>query len=126
VLFRIKRDIDVGNFVKRYGDKGEDDFDNAGGTIPQRLLLMNGNMVTDNVKGNPLGGGSSRIGILSPDNKTAVEAAYLAIFVRKPSPEESAHFEGLLASAKSSNSRSSAMSDLYWTLLNATEFSWNH
>jgi hypothetical protein len=72
------------------------------------------------------GGGSSRIGILSPDNKTAVEAAYLAIFVRKPSPEESAHFEGLLASAKSSNSRSSAMSDLYWTLLNATEFSWNH
>jgi hypothetical protein len=49
VLFRIKRDIDVGNFVKRYGDKGEDDFDNAGGTIPQRLLLMNGNMVTDNV-----------------------------------------------------------------------------
>ena len=126
VLFRIKRDIDVNNFVKRYGDKGEDDFDNAGGTIPQRLLLMNGNMVTDNVKGNPLVGASTRIGLLSPDNQTAIESAYLAVFTRKPSPEESAHFEGLLASAKSTNSRSSAMSDLYWTLMNATEFSWNH
>lgn len=126
VLFRIKRDIDVNNFVKRYGDKGEDDFDNAGGTIPQRLLLMNGNMVTDNVKGNPLVGASTRISMLSPDNKTAIESAYLAVFTRKPSPEESAHFEGLLASAKSTNSRSSAMSDLYWTLMNATEFSWNH
>jgi hypothetical protein len=126
VLFRIKRDIDVNNFVKRYGDKGEDDFDNAGGTIPQRLLLMNGNMVTDNVKGNPLVGASSRISMLSPDNQTAIESAYLAVFTRMPSPEESAHFEGLLASAKSTNSRSSAMSDLYWTLMNATEFSWNH
>lgn len=126
VLFRIKRDIDVNNFVKRYGDKGEDDFDNAGGTIPQRLLLMNGNMVTDNVKGNPLVGASTRIGLLSPDNQTAIESAYLAVFTRKPSPEESAHFEGLLAGAKSIKSRSSTLSDLYWTLMNATEFSWTH
>ena len=126
VLFRIKRDIDVNNFVKRYGDKGEDDFDNTGGTIPQRLLLMNGNMVTDNVKGNPLVGASTRISMLSPDNKTAVESAYLAVFTRKPSPDESAHFEGLLANTKSIQSRSSAVSDLYWTLMNATEFSWNH
>jgi hypothetical protein len=126
VLFRIKRDIDVGNFVKRYGDKGEDDFDNAGGTIPQRLLLMNGNMVTDNVKNNPLVAASTRIGLLSPDNKTAVETAYLAIFTRRPSNDEAVHFENLLAAAGSSGARSNVMSDLYWTLMNATEFSWNH
>ena len=122
VLFRIKRDIDVGNFVKRYGDRGEDDFDDGGGTIPQRLLLMNGNMVTDNVKNNPLIAASSRIRMLSPDVKTAVESAYLAIFTRKPSPEEAAHFENLLTAARSNT----AMSDLFWTLMNATEFSWNH
>jgi len=126
VLFRIKRDIDVNNFVKRYGDKGEDDFDNAGGTIPQRLLLMNGNMVTDNVKNNPFVAASTRIGMLSPDNKTAIETAYLAIFTRKPSDDESSHFEGLLAAARSNGARSNTMSDLYWTLMNATEFSWNH
>jgi HAMP domain-containing protein len=126
VLFRIKRDIDVGNFVKRYGDRGEDDFDDGGGTIPQRLLLMNGNMVTDNVKNNPLTAASTRIGLLSPDDRTAVESAYLAIFTRKPTPAEATHFEALLASAKSNGMRSNTLSDLYWTLMNATEFSWNH
>jgi hypothetical protein len=60
--------------------------------------------------------------MLSPDVKTAVESAYLAIFTRKPSPEEAAHFENLLTAAHSNT----AMSDLFWTLMNATEFSWNH
>ncbi|MBL9130915.1 MAG: DUF1553 domain-containing protein, partial [Verrucomicrobiaceae bacterium] len=126
VLFRIKRDIDVGNFVKRYGDTGEDDFEDGGGTIPQRLLLMNGNMVSDNTSSNPFLNAGTRIAMLSPDHKKAVESAYLAIFTRLPSPEESGHFEGLLASARSNNARNNVMSDLYWTLMNATEFSWNH
>ncbi|MBE2283232.1 MAG: DUF1553 domain-containing protein [Prosthecobacter sp.] len=126
VLFRIKRDIDVANFVKRYGDSGEDTFEDAGGTIPQRLLLMNGNMVTDNTRGNPLVNAGTRIGMLAPDNSIAVEAAYLSIFTRRPTAAESDHFTRLLAEAKSTNARSNAMADLYWTLMNATEFSWNH
>jgi len=127
VLFRIKRDIDVNNFVKRYGDSGEDNFEDAGGTIPQRLLLMNGNMITNNTSNNaPLLNASSRISMLAPDNATAVEAAYLSIFTRRPTAAEKTYFTGLLASSKSANSRRTAMSDLYWTLMNATEFSWNH
>ena len=127
VLLRIKRDIDVGNFVKRYGDSGEDNFEDAGGTIPQRLLLMNGNMITNNTSNNaPLANASSRISMLAPDNATAVEAAYLSIFTRRPTSAEQTYFTGQLAMSKSANSRSSAMSDLYWTLMNATEFSWNH
>lgn len=126
VLLRIKRDLDVDNFVKRYGDSGEDTFDDAGGTIPQRLLLMNGNMITENTKNNPLVNASTRIGMLAPDNATAVEAAYLAVFTRRPTATEADHFTSLLATAKNNNSRSNAMSDLYWTLMNATEFSWNH
>jgi len=126
VLFRIKRDIDVANFVKRYGDSGEDNFDDAGGTIPQRLLLMNGNMINTNTGNNPLINASTRISMLAPDNATAVEAAYLSIFTRRPTPAEQTHFTGLLATSRSRSARSSAMSDLYWTLMNATEFSWNH
>jgi hypothetical protein len=126
VLLRIKRDLDVDNFVKRYGDSGEDTFDDAGGTIPQRLLLMNGNMITENTKNNPLVNASTRIGMLAPDNATAVEAAYLAVFTRRPNVDETKHFTILLASGKSNNARSNAMTDLYWTLMNATEFSWNH
>jgi len=126
VLFRIKRDIDVNNFVKRYGDSGEDNFEDAGGTIPQRLLLMNGNMITTNTGNNPLVNASTRISMLAPDNATAVEAAYLSIFTRRPTSAEKTYFTGLLATSKSANSRTTAMSDLYWTLMNATEFSWNH
>ena len=126
VIFRIKRSIDVGNFVKRYGDSGEDNFEDAGGTIPQRLLLMNGNMITTNTGNNPFINASTRISMLAPDNATAVDAAYLSIFTRPPTAAEKTYFTGLLASSKSANSRSTAMSDLYWTLMNATEFSWNH
>ena len=126
VIFRIKRDIDVANFVKRYGDSGEDNFEDAGGTIPQRLLLMNGNMISTNTGNNPLINASTRIGMLAPDNATAVETAYLSIFTRRPTPAETSYFTGLLATSKSMSARSGAMSDLYWTLMNATEFSWNH
>ena len=55
-----------------------------------------------------------------------MEAAYLAVFTRRPSVDEASHFTALLASGKSNNSHSNAMTDLYWTLMNATEFSWNH
>jgi hypothetical protein len=68
---------------------------------------------------------SSRIGMLAPDARHAVEAAYLAIFTRKPSAEESTHFESLVNAVKGKR-RENVLSDLYWTLMNATEFSWNH
>ena len=38
------------DFVRRYGDTGEDEFDARGGTIPQRLLLMNGEIVRERIK----------------------------------------------------------------------------
>lgn len=126
VVFRIKRYLDMANFVKRYGDTGEDNFEDEGGTIPQRLLLMNGNMVADNIKTNPLVNAGTRISMLSPDSRTAVESAYLAIFTRQPTPREADHFETMLAEARSNNARNNAMADIYWTLMNATEFSWNH
>lgn len=126
VLFRIKREIDVGNFVKRYGDSGEDTFEDGGGTIPQRLLLMNGNMISDNTRNNPLVNASTRIGMLAPDDVSAIEAAYLSIFTRRPTEREKTYFTGLLAANKKNNARNNAMSDLCWTLMNATEFSWNH
>ena len=126
VLLRIKRYLDVDNFVKRYGDTGEDNFEDEGGTIPQRLLLMNGSMVSNNIKANPLINAGTRISMLSPDSQAAVESAYLAIFTRKPTPNEADHFETLLTDARSTGARRNAMADLYWTLMNATEFSWNH
>jgi len=53
-----------------------------------------------------------------------VEAAYLAVLTRRPTPEEAAHFERFLADP--ALGRPQRLEDLYWSLLNATEFSWNH
>jgi hypothetical protein len=112
------------DLVRRYGDTGEDEFDPRAGTIPQRLLLMNGQIVRDRIKGDFFNA-SARIAGLAPDDRTAVEAAYLAVLTRRPTPEELTHFAGRLAGT-SGDERKERLSDLYWTLINATEFSWNH
>jgi len=62
---------------------------------------------------------------LAPDDRSAVEISYLAVLTRRPTPEEAAHFEARLAGSKG-NSRSQHLEDLYWALLNSSEFSWNH
>ena len=80
------------DFVRRYGDTGDDEFAVRAGTIPQRLLLMNGHLVREKTK-DDLFNASRRIAELAPDDHKAVEAAYLTVLTRRPTPEESAHFE---------------------------------
>jgi hypothetical protein len=123
IVFRLIRAGQRNDFVQRYGDSGEDEFDGKGGTIPQRLLMMNGSLLAEKISDSPLNA-SMRIGMMAPDDAHAVEAAYLAVLTRRPTPEESAHFEQFLADT--SAPRSKQMEDLYWALLNSTEFSWNH
>lgn len=110
-------------FVQRYGDTGEDEFDNRGGTIPQRLLLMNGELVRERVQETPVNA-TGRIAWMAPDDPRAVEAAYLAVLSRRPTPGEAAHFEAALTDP--SLRRGQHLEDLYWALINSTEFSWNH
>jgi hypothetical protein len=112
------------DFVRRYGDTGEDEFEARAGTIPQRLLLMNGQIVREQLKEGLLSA-SSNIAGMARDDAQAVEAAYLVVLTRLPTPEESAHFAGRLAGT-SGDERKQRLSDLCWTLINTTEFSWNH
>ncbi|MBC7852462.1 MAG: DUF1553 domain-containing protein [Pirellulaceae bacterium] len=116
-------------FVQRYGDLGEDEFIDRGGTIPQRLLMMNGELVKDRSGENPLQNASSRIAAVTSDNEKAVETAYLATLTRRPSKEELAQFITRLNERFPENdpsSRAQKLEDIYWVLLNSTEFSWNH
>jgi hypothetical protein len=124
VLVRLARNAGEKEFVKRYGDVGEDEFDGRGGTIPQRLLMMNGNLVHDKTK-DEFVNAVNRLASQAPDDRTAVECAYLAVLTRRPTPEEAAHFIAALAEVKGKE-RNHRLEDLYWVLLNSTEFSWNH
>lgn len=111
-------------FVRRYGDVGEDEFEDRSGTISQRLLLLNGDLVKSTTA-DGIYSAVSRIASQASTSEKAVEAAYLAVLTRRPTPDESAHFQKQL-DEKRGDARTQAVSDLYWTLINSTEFSWNH
>jgi hypothetical protein len=123
ILARLIRLGNRNDFIQRYGDSGEDEFDGKGGTIPQRLLMMNGKLTHDQIAEGPFNA-ATQIGWMAPDDPHAVEAAYLSVLTRRPAPEEARHFEQFLAEA--GLKRPQKLEDLYWALLNATEFSWNH
>jgi hypothetical protein len=125
LLWRLIKFGDTQQFVRRYGDLGEDEFTDRGSTIPQRLLLMNGNLVKQRTEANPLLSASTRIATLTSDPAKQVEAAYLALLTRRPTAGELAHFTDRLQDRADRN-RAQALEDLYWTLVNSTEFSWNH
>jgi hypothetical protein len=123
IFVRIARQANQNDFVKRYGDSGEDEFGARSGTIPQRLLMMNGTLINERIKESPFTA-PARIAWLAPDNKHAVETAYLTVLTRRPTVEEADHFEEFLAD--STLPRPQRLEDLYWALINSTEFSWNH
>jgi hypothetical protein len=124
VFWRLLRVGQSNDFVKRYGDAGQDEFSERGGTIPQRLLMMNGSLVKERTDQNIVLNASTRLALLAKDDVTAIETAFLAVLTRRPTPAERTHFESRFAGG--GRNRVQRLEDLYWTLLNSTEFSWNH
>lgn len=125
VLVRVIRHFEQGDFLKRYGDAGEDEFARSGGTIPQRLVLMNGKLVHERTKEDLIMNSATRIAAVAPDDETALETAYLTVLSRRPTSEEREYFVGQMKE-RANVGRVGLMSDLFWTLINSTEFSWNH
>jgi hypothetical protein len=125
ILTRALRQVSQSDFIKRYGDTGSDEFDSRGGTIPQRLLMMNGNLVRDKTHENFVANAATRVARLAPSDDKAIEVAMLAVLSRRPAEEEAGYFQKEFA-ATSDKPRNERMEDFYWTLLNTTEFSWNH
>jgi hypothetical protein len=125
VLAQIAKFGQTSDFVERYGDLGEDEFADRGSTIPQRLLMLNGNLVKERTGNNPANIAAGRIAMLAGKPETQIEAAYLAVLTRRPSEDEQRHFAYRLKDREGRN-RAQTMEDLYWTLVNSTEFSWNH
>ena len=125
ILQRLAKFGGINDFVRRHGDPGEDEFNTEeAGTVPQRLLLMNGDLVQEQIRGD-FSHMAGRIATLAPDDDAAVEAAYLATLTRRPTPPEAAHFHARLAGT-TGETRKQAVTDLFWVLLNTTEFAYNH
>jgi hypothetical protein len=124
LLMRAVRFFQEGAFVREYGDLGDNELLDRGGTIPQRLLLLNGELARDAAKAGPFNA-SGRIGALASTDRKRVETAFLVCLTRLPTDAELAWFTRQFEGAAGSE-RQAVMEDLVWVLFNSTEFSWNH
>ncbi len=112
------------DFVKEYGDLGENELEDRAGTIPQALLRMNGDKISETIDAKPFTA-SGRISQMAPNDDKFLELCYLVCLTRRPTTEESDYFRPLLKQVHP-NQRGQAVEDLYWTLFNSPEFAWNH
>ncbi|WP_083904955.1 DUF1549 domain-containing protein [Rhodopirellula sp. SWK7] len=123
ILLQFQQYQEGQDFLRRYGDLGEDEFSNDTATITQRLVMLNGKLTSEVSKWNPILNTSSHVGMFAADNTKLVESLYLANLNRYPSQSESKHF---VKRIEEGNSRRNSIVDIVWVLLNSSEFAWNH
>jgi len=88
------------------------------GTIPQALFLMNDPMVNNRTLARP-GTVLGQILNNAPNDRAALGALYLRVLSRQPTKQE-VEICGRYLSAV--NNRIEAFEDIYWSLINSTEF----
>ncbi|MBS0207897.1 MAG: DUF1549 domain-containing protein [Planctomycetes bacterium] len=125
LVFRVARLVDTGNFVRAYGDLGEEEMQDRSGTIPQQLLLMNGGVVKNKTQRNPVLNTCSQIAMFATSDENAVELVFYTTLSRPPTLAERDYFVDRLKN-RHRVSRDDRIGDIAWTLINSTEFSWNH
>lgn len=79
IFMRLQKFGEVTGFVDRYGDPGENEFEETGETVTQKLLMFNGEMVNSRV-----GEGiysSAHISQISPDTESAIKTVFSFSFV---------------------------------------------
>lgn len=103
-----------GHFLRMFGqsDRQIADSNSEEGSVPQVLMLMNGE--AQEVLANPRAlVTATAAGMTSPDEK--VESLYLSFFSRRPTNDE-------MAAAKESLSAGLSSADIGWVLFNSREF----
>ena len=92
--------------------------DELNGTIPQALFMMNSGLVN----GLTRAGGQTRLGQILGKFKNdddALAELYLVVYAREPSAKEAQLCRDYIAKV---NNRQEAFEDIFWSLLNSTEF----
>jgi hypothetical protein len=95
-------------------------------SILQALMMMNGRQVTDqtSLNGSDVLAAVADAPFLDTDGK--VEALFLAALTRKPTPAERDQFTSYVDRGGPSGDQKKALADVFWVLLNSTEFLFNH
>jgi len=130
---RAKRFL-LDQFTTQIDDDEGNDAEQWAGTIPQGLLLMNGPLTQLGTRGGSAAGRGDRLGLLARENSlhaildatkdagARVDRLYLTVLGRRPSAEESSEAAAFAARGKGAE----GWEDLFWALLNSSEFMSNH
>ena len=124
-LAQLVRFGQINDFLKAYGDRGEDELSPENETIPQRLLLLNGSMIRERTKADPLGVPLARIAVQASSDSQCIEVCFLSTLNRRPTAEEQKYFVAKIEGLRG-ESRLRSVSEISWVLMNSTEFLWNH
>jgi hypothetical protein len=95
-------------------------------SIPQALALMNGRFVNDATALERSGTLTAVAGAPFFDTAGKVETLYLAALGRKPTAAESAKLVDYVEEGGPTGDSTQALADVFWALLNSSEFVFNH
>lgn len=95
-------------------------------SILQALLMMNGQATANQTS---LDNSSTLAAVLDApflDTPKRVEALFLSALARKPTADEAEKFTSYVERGGPSGDKDKALADVFWVLLNSTEFLFNH
>ena len=107
-------------------DNGEmEEIEAFNGTVPQALMMINGNMVNDSASYGERGSFVNYVLEKWRAPADRLEYIYLNVLSRLPTAKEKTYFQRYMERSLYRN-KDLAYEDLYWVLLNSAEFSLNH
>ena len=113
----------LAQFAIAFGTDENDEASTFNGTIPQVLMMMNGDLIR---RATMSGQGTflSEVASLSKPDREKVRTLYLAAVARPPSTDELVAAQKLWIAHGGDTTK--ALEDLWWALLNSNEFILNH
>ena len=107
-------------------DNGEmEEIEAFNGTVPQALMMINGNMVNNSASHQERGSFVNYVLEKWRAPADRLEYIYLNVLSRLPTAKETTYFQRYMERSLYRN-KDFAYEDLYWVLLNSAEFSLNH
>lgn len=118
-----RRDRWLSQFVIAFGTDEGDDVTTFNGSIPQVLMLFNGDLIETATRLDR-GGFLDQIASSDRPNRDKINTLYLAALARRPTPPELQEANRLLLARR--GKAGEALQDVWWALLNSNEFILNH
>lgn len=118
-----KKDEWLAQFIIAFGTDEGDEATTFNGSIPQVLMMFNGDLVktaTETGKGGFL----DRVATSDMTNAQRIDALYAAALARKPTRKEIKLANQMMVARK--GDAISALQDIWWAVLNSNEFIINH